>query len=366
LFVERAATVEYADRTEGGPAERREVERLVRRDAFQRAFAELARKLDSSVCGQVGSYGVSLLAPSVGSAGSARRRLGALVEEAHGLARRGFGLSLHAGVSVLPLPLPQQFRAALGAAEAALGKGSRLVEATSDQRRTGGSGALRKELLDLAELLDREPASLPARFERYLEVVAARSAHRVELARAYLEVGGEQLGEAFRASGALDDAHFESTMSQLEASAECAASLPELFAAYRSAISSFANALNDPTRSRRDHGLRRADEYLSSHFQKPISLAKVARTAGFAPSYFSALFRKQHGITFERYLANLRIKRARQLLSGTDLNLQRVAELSGFSTRHYLGRVFKRCTGETPLSYRERVRRERKGPLSEP
>jgi transcriptional regulator GlxA family with amidase domain len=50
----------------------------------------------------------------------------------------------------------------------------------------------------------------------------------------------------------------------------------------------------------------------------------------------------------------LRVERAKQLLSGTQLGLQRVAQLAGFSTRHHFGHMFKSRTGETPGAYRAR------------
>jgi two-component system response regulator YesN len=57
-------------------------------------------------------------------------------------------------------------------------------------------------------------------------------------------------------------------------------------------------------------------------------------------------------MTFERYLRQLRIERAKQLLVSTDLDMQRVAQLSGLGTRQYLARMFRRVLGMTPLEYR--------------
>src|SRR5262249_31109207 len=99
-----------------------------------------------------------------------------------------------------------------------------------------------------------------------------------------------------------------------------------------------------------------AEEYMRQHYAEQITLAKVAREAGYAPRYLSTLFKKKHAITFERYLAQLRIDRAKQLLSGTQLSLERVAQLSGFSGRHYFGRAFRQLTGETPRRHRLRTK----------
>jgi LacI family transcriptional regulator len=50
----------------------------------------------------------------------------------------------------------------------------------------------------------------------------------------------------------------------------------------------------------------------------------------------------------------VQLKRVRELLSETDLPLDRVAELTGFKHPEYLSVVFKRELGETPGQYRRR------------
>jgi AraC-like DNA-binding protein len=81
----------------------------------------------------------------------------------------------------------------------------------------------------------------------------------------------------------------------------------------------------------------------------------VASVAGFAPKYFSYLFKRRERVTFEAYLRRVRVERARQLLSSTDLNLARVAELSGFRSAQYFCHVFRDSCGATPTEFRERA-----------
>jgi transcriptional regulator GlxA family with amidase domain len=81
----------------------------------------------------------------------------------------------------------------------------------------------------------------------------------------------------------------------------------------------------------------------------------VARASGYSRDHFSQLFKTQQGVTFERYVFRLRLDRARELLTGTDLSVTRVAELSGFGSTQYLCRVFRRALGSTPLAYRRRL-----------
>ncbi len=350
-FPEHAAVGLFVGLEEGGDP----VDELLRRDGYQRACAELARQAGGVLCGQVGDYGITLLAASRGSSQRTRRHLLDVAESAASLARRRFGLRLHLGVSTLRLPLPEQYQAALAAAESGLSKGSRLVHATSELPSAHPLALPRREL---AALVDEKPRALSTRFERYLEAVAVRSGYRVEPARAHLEAAFERIAEAFRESGQVDARSFNSMLSALEREAREAASLSELFAAYRRAVGDVVSALTHPVAARRDRSLRRAEEYLRVHYQEPVTLERVARVAGFAPSYFSELLHKKQGVTFARYLIQLRLERAKQLLSGTPLSLQRVAQLSGFSTRFYLGRVFKRLTGVTPRAFRRRAQRK--------
>ncbi|HEV8244436.1 MAG TPA: AraC family transcriptional regulator, partial [Polyangiaceae bacterium] len=305
------------------------LDELLRREAFQRACVELACKTDDVVSGQVGGYGVTWLCASQGSAQRTRRYLLELCEQAVTLARRRFGLELHLGLCTLRASLAKQYQAALAAAESGLSRGVRIVHATGDPPASDPLGSFRREL---ARLVDEEPDALPARFERYLESVAIRTGYRLDPARVHLEAAFERIAEAFRESGNLELRSFSALYAGLERAADRAGSLTELFAAYRHAVGDIVNVVSQPVTARRDHSLRRAEEYLRTHYQEPVTLERVARVAGFAPSYFSELFHKKQGVTFERYLTTLRLERAKQLLSGTALSLQRVAQLCGFST----------------------------------
>jgi two-component system response regulator YesN len=71
---------------------------------------------------------------------------------------------------------------------------------------------------------------------------------------------------------------------------------------------------------------------MRDHLNEPLSLGQVSRVAGFAPDYFSRLLKRDHGMTFEHMLSNLRIERAKHLLTGTQLNIEGIRNLTD-STR---------------------------------
>jgi len=86
-----------------------------------------------------------------------------------------------------------------------------------------------------------------------------------------------------------------------------------------------------------------------------IGLEEVAREVRLSPSYFSRVFREETGATFTSYLSGLRIEKAKQLLSGSDLTILEVALEVGFSDQSHFSRVFRKLAGVTPARYRNRA-----------
>ncbi|HEV8246936.1 MAG TPA: helix-turn-helix domain-containing protein, partial [Polyangiaceae bacterium] len=58
--------------------------------------------------------------------------------------------------------------------------------------------------------------------------------------------------------------------------------------------------------------------------------------------------------TFESYVLQLRLERAKQMLTGTSLNVEGISGLCGFRNRVHFHRVIKRALGVTPIEYRAR------------
>jgi AraC-like DNA-binding protein len=88
--------------------------------------------------------------------------------------------------------------------------------------------------------------------------------------------------------------------------------------------------------SARSADRRRAVEaaaWIDAHAHQPVSLERVARTAGLSPYYFLRVFAKVLGVTPHQYLVRSRLRRAARLLSeGT----QPVTEVSKFSQTYLL------------------------------
>jgi AraC-like DNA-binding protein len=329
------------------------VDEAVRRDALQRKAVELARATGWAIAGRVGDHGVVFLSAASGSAQKTKQRLVDLSDRVTGLARR-FGLSLYFGVSAADpsAPLSRSYHAALGAAESALIQGKRLEFVEPGASHRGHSlRDLRKEIGRSDD--ERQEARL-ARFDHYLEAVALECSFRVDAARGYLEAGFERLTEALLAAGGLGERSYRALCDRLDRATDAARTMRELLAAYRRAAADVSEAIAKPVEAHHDRSLESAVDYIRQHYTEPLGVVRVAKVAGFAPNYFSKLFRARERTTFSLYVAGLRVERAKQLLTSTELAATRIAEMCGFRSSQYFSRVFGRATGTTPIDYRRR------------
>ncbi len=100
------------------------------------------------------------------------------------------------------------------------------------------------------------------------------------------------------------------------------------------------------------HALHAALDCIQEMYADPdLDNAQVARQAGVTPNHLSAVFRDQLGLTLHRYLTQVRIERARQLLAGHAGSVTEIAQQTGFSSVHAFSRAFHRETGLPPTSY---------------
>lgn len=94
-------------------------------------------------------------------------------------------------------------------------------------------------------------------------------------------------------------------------------------------------------------------EYIQNNFDKDISLDDVSRVVNISPYYFSKIFKDGTGENFIEYLTNIRIDKAKELLSSTDYSMKEICCMVGYSEPNYFSRSFKKNVGVTPTEYKE-------------
>jgi two-component system, response regulator YesN len=98
--------------------------------------------------------------------------------------------------------------------------------------------------------------------------------------------------------------------------------------------------------------LDKALMYIHDHFTQEMTLQHVADHIHISRNYFSILFKRFMKINFIDYVIDLRINKAKELLSRTSLKVYEVAGESGFNDVKYFSKLFKKLTGLSPGDYR--------------
>lgn len=100
--------------------------------------------------------------------------------------------------------------------------------------------------------------------------------------------------------------------------------------------------------------VERAREYIRNNFgDDELTLNVVASKVNVSPNHLSALF-SQAGQTFVKYLTDVRMNRARELLKCTNKRSGEISEEVGYKNPHYFSYLFKKHQGCSPMHYRER------------
>jgi transcriptional regulator GlxA family with amidase domain len=94
-------------------------------------------------------------------------------------------------------------------------------------------------------------------------------------------------------------------------------------------------------------GLAAAIDYIRQHLCQRIPLETLAALTGFSPARFSRVFRQHMGVSPQRYISQLRIERARELLA-QGMSPAAVADACGFYDQSHFSRHFKGFCGTTP------------------
>jgi AraC-like DNA-binding protein len=101
--------------------------------------------------------------------------------------------------------------------------------------------------------------------------------------------------------------------------------------------------------------IEKARFYFRENLESPLDIKDLLRQLPMSYSKFRKLFKEVTGEAPHQYHLNLRLDKARELLSTTNLNVSEVAYSLGFDSVFYFSRLFKNKNGVSPRSYREKT-----------
>jgi len=104
-----------------------------------------------------------------------------------------------------------------------------------------------------------------------------------------------------------------------------------------------------------DRELSRVCRFIRQHACQGIDVHDVSEFSSLSRRQLERRFRELLGRSPKEEITAVQIGRVRQLLAETELTLEAISPLAGYTHKESLCAVFKRETGETPSEYRRRI-----------
>ncbi len=95
-----------------------------------------------------------------------------------------------------------------------------------------------------------------------------------------------------------------------------------------------------------------ARHHIDANLEETVSVEELAKTLRLSRSAFARAFKASFKVPPQRYIANRRIERAKELMTTTDEALCQVAVTCGFYDQSHFSRTFRQLTGLSPDAWR--------------
>ncbi|MEO6328844.1 MAG: AraC family transcriptional regulator [Ginsengibacter sp.] len=111
----------------------------------------------------------------------------------------------------------------------------------------------------------------------------------------------------------------------------------------------FDNSFNQHETER----LNKVYEYVFKNFRKRVSLEEIAKLLHMTPTSFCRYFTMKNNKPFSRFVTEIRIKHACEMLTETDASVAEVCYDCGFNTLSNFNKQFKETTLKKPTEYKK-------------
>ena len=109
-------------------------------------------------------------------------------------------------------------------------------------------------------------------------------------------------------------------------------------------------------KSKMQKEMEQAVRFFHENLSKNIEIEDYARTHHMSTCWFIRSFKEYAGLPPRKYLTDIRIKKARELLESTDYSVGEIGGITGYENPLYFSRIFKKVTGVSPMEYRKAAR----------
>lgn len=94
--------------------------------------------------------------------------------------------------------------------------------------------------------------------------------------------------------------------------------------------------------------------YIDQNLEHQVSSKELAKVVFRSPDYCQKLFKKEFGMTPYAYQLDRKMRRAKMLLSNTQMSVGEIGALLGYTDLHYFSNIFESKCGMRPTAYRKK------------
>ncbi len=99
--------------------------------------------------------------------------------------------------------------------------------------------------------------------------------------------------------------------------------------------------------------IRSIKQLIEEEYSQDLSLEGIAEKVYLTPSYLSYLFKKETGQSLIRYITQVRMEKAVELLRDTNMKIVDIYQKLGYRSSNYFIQTFRHHYGVTPAKFRE-------------
>lgn len=101
--------------------------------------------------------------------------------------------------------------------------------------------------------------------------------------------------------------------------------------------------------------LQKAIFYIHEHIDCPIEVKTVCKYLDVSPQYLIRLFQRFLHVNPIKYIQQLKISKAKDLIRDTSMAMKEISFAIGFENTYYFSRVFRRLENMSPSEYKEKL-----------
>lgn len=101
-----------------------------------------------------------------------------------------------------------------------------------------------------------------------------------------------------------------------------------------------------------DESMQRTLNYIHENLDTELSVESIAKNANISKSAMYRRFQSCFGCTVSEYITEKRIEKATELLTKSNLSVEEISRVVGFSSGSYFSKIFKKKRGISPSQFK--------------